>query len=186
VERLLEACSVGKASFFAHSTLAEHIGPIVEGFFGVRCAAALQLPDLLRQLGVAPAVGGAGLPSVVSRRDFISLGWLARCCCILHKKASEVLGDTELLVIHDNLPFNREGDTAVIQLLTSVVSSQRVRFMTAGTVIDFPPADNLAAAANACMNHTDGTIDQWVLRHGRPSNVYITMDEPNGTFVRYL
>ena len=186
LERLLKCCNEGKATFFSHSTLGAYAESIIEQFFGVRCAAFVSANDLAQQLGYVPNAIASLLPSVVTRRDLISLGWIARCCCILHKKASESLGNVELLVIHDNLPFDRASDVAVIQLLLGAIAPRRVNFMTSGNLFGFAPADNFAAAAHACITHTDATIDQWALTNGRPSNVYMTMDGPNGTFARYL
>lgn len=186
LDRLLRACSEGNATFFAHSTLGEYVPNIVDQFFGVSFAAAISGPALLRQLGYSSDALASIIPPTISRRNFVSLGWIARCCCILHEKSAESLGDVNVLVLHDNLPFNRESDVALIQVLLGAILPRKVKFTAGVPRTSFAPVDNLAAAANACITHTDGTIDQWVLVNGRPQNVYITMDEPNGTFVRYL
>jgi hypothetical protein len=39
---------------------------------------------------------------------------------------------------------------------------------------------------NRCIRGVDGTVQEWGLRGKLPRNFYMTMDEPDASFVRYI
>lgn len=186
LERLLQACTEGRANFFSHSTLSQYAGPIVDGCFGPPRTSLISRPGLVGRPEYEVRFASGGPPVPLSWRDFVSLGWLARCCWLLYRKAAETLGNVELLIIHDNLPLNRDRDVAIVQQLLAAAVPGKVHFMTAGKTLGFAPADNFAAAAQGLVAGTGGAMAQWAVANARPKNVYVMADEPDGTPFRYL
>lgn len=186
LDRLLKACSSGKCLFLSHSTLSNFAEGIAEKYLEVFCSSFVKKSILIGHPEFAITIPQSGLPLFVTRQRIVSLTWIAHCLSVFLFKAREAFGNLDGLFIHDNLPFNRDDDIAIVQALLNAQHPGRIHFLTEQRNFEFAPTDNLAATTNDFVSGKDSTIQSWVWKEGRPRNFYITVDEGNGTFSRFI
>jgi len=186
LNRLLASGHAGKCLFLSHSTLSQFVDGVADMYLTNSCRGFVRKHGLIGYpeyvINCSPFAGEI----FVTRQRLISLTWLVHCLRIFFQKSSESFGNVEALFIHDNLPFNREDDITIVRALLNALAPGRIHFMTERDQFEFAPADNLAVATNDFIAGKDPTIQKWVWKDGRPRNFYMTADEGNGTFTRYI
>jgi hypothetical protein len=186
LERLLSACRAGRCVFLSHSTLSQFADNIAQRYLAQLCHGFVAKPGLIGYPEYLVTCTPFGGQVFLERQRLFSLVWIVHCLRVFLQKSREVHANAEALFIHDNLPFNREEDIAVVRKLLNALDPGRIHFMTERNQFEFAPADNLAAATNDFIAGRDPTIQKWIWKDGRPKNFYMTMDEDNGTFARYI
>lgn len=186
VTKLLEACRDGYCFFSSHSTLSQFTEGLTDNYIRETANAFVKKDLRIGHPEYSVNCAPFGPIVSVSRQRLVSLNWVAHCLRVFRQKYIESFGDLEVLFIHDNLPFDRPEDIAVVRVLLNALSPGRVHFMTERNEFEFAPADNLAAATHAFITGRDSTIQQWIWKNERPKNFYMTADEGNGAFTRYI
>lgn len=184
--RLLAACQAGKCLFLSHSTLSHLAAGVATNYLGRFCSGFVRKSLLIGQPGYIVSLPSTGVEVYLNEQRMISLVWVVHSLSIFLHKARESFGNMDGLFVHDNLPFNNEEDIAIVQLLLNAQDPGRIHFMTERDQFEFAPSDNLAAATNGFISGTDHTIQTWIWKEGRPRNFYMTADEENGTFTRFI
>jgi hypothetical protein len=186
VDQLLSACDAGRYWFLSHSTLSHLVDGIADRYLNGYCTGFVRRQGLVGQPDYVVSCPPHGKQVFLSRQRMVSLTWVAHCLLLFHKKACEAAGNVEAMFVHDNLPFDRDEEAAVLGALLHREDPGRIHFMTEQNDFEFAPTDNLAALANDCIAGRDSAIQQWVLKGGRPRNFYMTMDEEDGSFTRFI
>ena len=184
--RLLDACRSGACVFASHSTRSHLADQITDRYVAEYCYGIVRRVGLVGQPEYAVYCPQLGREIMLARQRLVSLAWIVHCQRVFLQKAREAVGNVEALFIHDNLPFDRDEEIAVVQTLLNALDPGRVHFMTERKSFQFAPSDNLAAASNDFITGKDWTIQQWVWKEGRPKSFYMTMDEEDGSFKRYI
>lgn len=186
LDRLLKACSSGKCLFLSHSTVSDFAEGIAEKYLGTYCSAFVKKSIIIGHPEFVITIPPSEVPIFVNRQRIVSLTWIVHCLSVFLFKAREAYGNVDGLFVHDNLPFNREEDIAIVQALLNAQDPGRIHFLTEQRNFEFAPTDNLAATTNDFVTGRDSTIQSWVWKEGRPRNFYMTVDDGNGTFSRFI
>lgn len=186
VINLLAACRAGHCVFVSHSTLSHLAEGVALRYVDRFCRSFIGESRLIGHPKYVVRMLPSGKEIYLNEKRLVSLVWIAHCLSIFLHKAREAVGDIPGLFIHDNLPFNRDEDVEIIRALLHAQDPGRIFFMTERKQFEFAPADNLAAVAAAFIEGRDQTIQMWIWKEGRPRNFYMTCDDDNGTFTRYI
>lgn len=186
LERLLSACRSGHCLFLSHSTLSHLAERVTDRYLSRYCSAIVQRSLLIGHPDYVMTLPSTGARFPITRQRLVSLTWIVHCLSIFLHKVREAFGNVNALFVHDNLPFNREEDIAIVQALLDAQDPGRIHFMTDRRQFEFAPTDNLAAATNDFITGRDSSIQTWIWKGGRPRNFYMTMDEENGSYARFI
>lgn len=182
--RLLSAMPAAPCVFLSHNTRSDLVDRITDRYLSHFCSSIVQRPALVGRPEYEISCEPFGRDVFVSRARLVSLAWVVHSLRVFIEKGRQAIGNVPCIFLHDNLPLNREDDIAVVRTLLNAYDPGRVHFMTERKQFSFAPTDNLAAATNACMTGTDGTVLVWGMQNRLPRNFYMTMDREDGSFVR--
>jgi hypothetical protein len=186
MERLLSAMPTAPCVFLSHNSRSDLIDQITDRYLSQFCSAIVRRPGLIGRPAYEVDCQPFGHTVFVSRQRLVSLAWVVHCFRVFIEKARHAIGDADGVFLHDNLPFNRAKDVAVVRALLNAYDPGRMHFLTERKSFSFAPPDNLAAMTHACIAGVDGTVQEWGLKGQLPRNFYMTMDEVDGSFVRYI
>lgn len=186
LNNLLTACESGQCLFLSHSTQSNLAGQITDRFLEHFCQNLVHKSLLIGMPEYLFILPSNKREISLTRTRLISLVWIAHSYCIFFHKAREAFGEITGLFIHDNLPFDRDDDVAIIQELLKISSSGKIYFTTERNQFEFAPSDNLAAITNDFILGKNSAIQEWIWNNGRPRNFYMTADEGDGKFVRFI
>lgn len=186
ISELLAACQAGHCVFVSHSTLSHLVNGIATTYLNRFCKGFVYEPGLVGFPRYLVRLPPDGREVFVDEQRLLSLVWVVHCLSIFLQKSRESVGNIPALFVHDNLPFDRPEDVAMVEALLNAQDPGRIFFMTERDQLEFAPVDNLAAVAAAFVEGRDSTIQTWVWKKGRPRNFYMTVDEENGSFVRFI
>lgn len=184
--RLLAACRAGQCVFLSHSTLSQFADGIASRFLAEYCRGFVVKDGLIGLPEYSVDCAPFGSVVRLSRQRLVSLIWVVHCLRVFLQKSREALGNVDAVFVHDNLPFNRPTELIAVRAFLNALDPGRVHFITDRSQFSFAPADNLAAATNDFITGKDATIQQWVWAGGRPGNFYMTADEDDGKFTRFI
>lgn len=186
VTALLASCAAGRCFFLSHSSRGDLLRNVIDRYRGLLVGHTL-FPSIKDGRGgyIVRERTFAGEHFVTEQR-MIALIWLMRAVSVFIKKIDEATILSDCVVVHDQLPFNQEGDARVVQTLLTAGNTIPIYFRTDRGLFDFAPADNLAGAVNAEVSGRSSTIQSWLFKNKRPKNFYSTADTDSGGFVLML